>query len=614
MQQFKKMQLCCVPILFLLLFAYPTQAQCAYRFFVPGYSIEVWDSQTQIAAQYRYDGESCRLYYIHCPEESYWSPVSWNAIKEFYNSGQSFLTADFLYASSLQKLNDHYLAINYYYDNHYPTLDEAGCITLKEENVPEGAVIIDRIENGPIFFRVRSKTPSQRIAPVILMTKNYEPTGNLKIDITPPAAVTGGGKWAISGVDSGELNSGATYSDLPVGTYTVSFTSVQGWRSPASRQVIVRKGETTSVTAEYRQSSSTAPMLSSIFSLLLADTGTYTETDQYYAYESQYNGATVKVLAFKGGADDIEGAVVSNTLNNTIVTTNYYPANSHTRVVMTTNNAQEGFLVDLANTTDILSHLSSLTAGADAANKSTLDDFIRNYSPQQSLNNSLNRLEVTLPKTIAQYLTTTTYQTRILDSVTISNQLSVLDDDPVIGWYFNDTAEQDEIDYTLPGDNEGGIIISFQEPIIFDDSLTKVTFKMGEAVAAYETCLFRVSDLEDGLILPKNDTTEQAYDVSISNLLHTFNVLYETPLEFERELYSYILSYTSDGKCSLDPNVGTPVYLSLSNMNYKISVFYGPEPPDRATYSCLGSVDQPNSKFGDAGFTLNRIWIGVVPR
>jgi hypothetical protein len=63
-------------------------------------------------------------------------------------------------------------------------------------------------------------------------------TGSLKVTISPARAITAGAQWQV---DGGTLqNSGATVSNLSLGTHTVSFNTASGWTTPANETVSIR--------------------------------------------------------------------------------------------------------------------------------------------------------------------------------------------------------------------------------------------------------------------------------------------------------------------------------------------------------------------------------------
>ncbi len=76
-----------------------------------------------------------------------------------------------------------------------------------------------------------------------------EPTGSLKVTITPADAVTAGARWRV---DSGSWQeSGETVSGLSTGTHTVSYKSIDGWNTPSDKSVTIKADQTTTASAYY---------------------------------------------------------------------------------------------------------------------------------------------------------------------------------------------------------------------------------------------------------------------------------------------------------------------------------------------------------------------------
>jgi uncharacterized repeat protein (TIGR03803 family) len=74
-------------------------------------------------------------------------------------------------------------------------------------------------------------------------------TGSLEVTIIPSGAVTAGAKWSVNG--GGTWNaSGATVS-LAVGNYTLTFKTVTGWTTPASKSVTITNGGTATFSGVY---------------------------------------------------------------------------------------------------------------------------------------------------------------------------------------------------------------------------------------------------------------------------------------------------------------------------------------------------------------------------
>ncbi|MCP4344108.1 MAG: right-handed parallel beta-helix repeat-containing protein, partial [Desulfobacterales bacterium] len=82
-------------------------------------------------------------------------------------------------------------------------------------------------------------------------TEIVQQTGSLEVTLSPSGAVSAGAQWQI---DSGSWqSSGATVSDLSVGTHTVSFKTVSGWTAPSDKTVTVSSGQTASTTGTYTE-------------------------------------------------------------------------------------------------------------------------------------------------------------------------------------------------------------------------------------------------------------------------------------------------------------------------------------------------------------------------
>jgi Neuraminidase (sialidase) len=74
--------------------------------------------------------------------------------------------------------------------------------------------------------------------------------GSLSVVITPGKAVDAGAQWRRVGTITW-FDSGTAESDIPSGTHTVEFKDVTDWSKPADEDVLIRAGETTTLTAVY---------------------------------------------------------------------------------------------------------------------------------------------------------------------------------------------------------------------------------------------------------------------------------------------------------------------------------------------------------------------------
>jgi hypothetical protein len=74
-------------------------------------------------------------------------------------------------------------------------------------------------------------------------------SGSLSVTISPAGAVSAGALWEVDG--GAWHSSGTTVSGLSVGSHTVAFNTVSGWNSPASQNVTISNGSTTSAAGTY---------------------------------------------------------------------------------------------------------------------------------------------------------------------------------------------------------------------------------------------------------------------------------------------------------------------------------------------------------------------------
>jgi hypothetical protein len=75
--------------------------------------------------------------------------------------------------------------------------------------------------------------------------------GSLTVTIQPQGVVTVGGQWRIG--NSPWQNSGATVSNLTIGTHLVEFKDVPGWTKPGQIPINITAGQTSQGTGMYRK-------------------------------------------------------------------------------------------------------------------------------------------------------------------------------------------------------------------------------------------------------------------------------------------------------------------------------------------------------------------------
>ena len=78
--------------------------------------------------------------------------------------------------------------------------------------------------------------------------------GSVRVTIEPASARSAGARWRLtSGPDTNWKDSGATVSNLPVGTYTVTFRAITGWVAPGNASVTINANQTVTLSRTYSQ-------------------------------------------------------------------------------------------------------------------------------------------------------------------------------------------------------------------------------------------------------------------------------------------------------------------------------------------------------------------------
>lgn len=179
----------------------------------------------------------------------------------------------------------------------------------------------------------------------------------------------------------------------------------------------------------------------------------------------------------------------------------------------------------------------------------------------------------------------------------------VKDKDPIIGWYFNDSGDgTGNIEYEVPGDNEGGEVIVTQEAILFNEGELVVNYRQ-DACSPDEVHLFDLDDLENSKVYEPGSGS--LYKVCLAHL--TENLYDETAYSNTKHFFNY----THNGNVSINNSLGFNMSVGASTQRNDIywDMLIQETNPD-GNYSCLGSVNSTNnSLFGDCGYTKNRIWV-----
>ncbi|NQU87105.1 MAG: DNRLRE domain-containing protein [Mariniphaga sp.] len=117
---------------------------------------------------------------------------------------------------------------------------ESKTISIKFEPITEGLFeeIISFSGQGLIQRKLKG-----------IGNKEATQTGSLNVTLDPSEAVNNGAKWNVDG--GVWQNSGATVSNLSVGTHIESFKTINGWSEPESKNVVINENQTTSLSEIY---------------------------------------------------------------------------------------------------------------------------------------------------------------------------------------------------------------------------------------------------------------------------------------------------------------------------------------------------------------------------
>lgn len=77
--------------------------------------------------------------------------------------------------------------------------------------------------------------------------------GSVQVTISPQGAIDAGAQWRRVGTSTWR-NSGATESNVPVGSHSVEFKPVTGWSTPSNQNITVTQNQTATASGAYAQS------------------------------------------------------------------------------------------------------------------------------------------------------------------------------------------------------------------------------------------------------------------------------------------------------------------------------------------------------------------------
>ncbi len=89
----------------------------------------------------------------------------------------------------------------------------------------------------------------------VTLTRTYEPTATLRINLLPPDAIADGAMWRVDG--GSWQSTGTIVSNLDAGIHSVEYATIAGWNSPANETATLGAGEAQVLTRTYTRPSIT---------------------------------------------------------------------------------------------------------------------------------------------------------------------------------------------------------------------------------------------------------------------------------------------------------------------------------------------------------------------
>ena len=207
---------------------------------------------------------------------------------------------------------------------------------------------------------------------------NITQIGSLQVSLAPADAVSAGAQWQVDG--GAWQSSGATVSDLSVGSHTIAFNTVSGWTTPASQTVTVNANLTTTATGTY------VP--------IPKPTGTLQFSTANYSVSEGAGNVTITVTRTGGSTGSVSASYA--TANGTATAPGDYTAASGTLSWVDEEKANKTFMIPIIDDTTPESTesftvtLTSATLGTPATASVTIteqpDSFVQRqlaagYSP-----------------------------------------------------------------------------------------------------------------------------------------------------------------------------------------------------------------------------------------
>ncbi len=218
---------------------------------------------------------------------------------------------------------------------------------------------------------------------------------------------------------------------------------------------------------------------------------------------------------------------------------------------------------------------------------------------------------IEIPKEMMALISATPLSVEVDGQPVDAGQLYIVADDPVIGWYFNESDSSEEITYEIPGLNEGGTIVITQEAIVYNDGPLVWSWPSAvDGCSAGATLIGYSENLVDG----KFSKTPATYAICLD---HNFVDL-TTDLS-DPGAYNFITLFHYDPQTGYvwspdnAPGFTTAVKVGTKNPAIHLSATMSAENPSPGSGMWSSGISMGDLLIGDSGFTTNRLWVGEVP-
>ncbi len=225
---------------------------------------------------------------------------------------------------------------------------------------------------------------------------------------------------------------------------------------------------------------------------------------------------------------------------------------------------------------------------------------------EETVTNGKSSLVLNIPKSIMSSWGNADISLKFNNQYIKKEYLTVIDDDPIIGWYFNDSPRGTDIIYEVPPDYKAppdGIIIITQEAIVRNDGGLKFKWREEEC-ADDETKL-----LESPYILSSRIVNSGLFKLCIKHDEFLLTTQSGTALLNYNESSGKVFTRHSDTEIKLGIK-------GSKSENFKIStVISKPPPPTDSTYDGWSSgLSFANGLIGDYAADDYKIWVAITSK